>query len=607
MASEKGASVKHVLVQQQANVRLLHKRQHKKLENDFLHRVQTNKVFSRLLGLLSKRTGLSVEDLHVLVDEICKLCWSEADMLLPEADDQTAPMRLEIQHLKQQLNACALSSQKQIAHVATNHSSASDDAVRDGGVVFHEPLQYLDESTKDAVLSLVLDKIQLVEAGNAPRSLVEALKKRAVRKAPIETIADRELTLDMALETLADVREELKESRAIQADAEEVALLLRQQLKEEEQKVPELREELRALRKKGIQQEQEWRAEKEDLEEELQTAILELKLAQKEKAEDSMRPAHRRFPVEEAMNGIACQTQTDMQGSDVAHQEDVNKYRVMLEEMQMKFKELMQKCRQRGFGAQVEEITHEIGLEEVIGTRAVFQRLYEDAQRRAEKLDRIRAQLQTERDRSASSAKTPREGKLFRRLILDENGEVPVMQAVEESALKGLERIWTEAAQRHYSEASIFIPFVIQAPLPVKAEIPQPRPVIPSSWEFTPARNGFPLSPSGNPRQDAHAARYKRQETSAFISAIDSFQMQDGQPAARFGRQGSSAVSNAEQAVSRLKQHTSNSLPALPASRVATQRLEAAAAPLQRVWEKCEAKPRADAPRKRRTLDEMLS
>lgn len=39
-------------------------------EKNFLNKVQANKVFLRLLGLLCKRSGLAIEDLLPLVEEM---------------------------------------------------------------------------------------------------------------------------------------------------------------------------------------------------------------------------------------------------------------------------------------------------------------------------------------------------------------------------------------------------------------------------------------------------------------------------------------------------------------------------------------------------------
>merc|ERR1719235_2867855 len=132
-------------------------------------------------------------------------------------------------------------------------------------------------------------------------------------------------------------------------------------------------------------------------------------------------------------NDIA--VQTDLGGSEVdEHVKQIKQLRVMLEELQMKFKELLDKCKERGFGDELEKIAQDMGIEAMFAysTRPVFQRLYEDALRRIRKLEKIRESIRLERE-EASEEKP--DGKVFRRLILEEDGCVPVIQAVEESPL----------------------------------------------------------------------------------------------------------------------------------------------------------------------------
>merc|ERR1719160_912129 len=114
-----------------------------------------------------------------------RLCWSEAGVTVIN-DEQMAPLRDEIQRLK-----------KQMKYLRTDGSADSE--LGDDAVVFFEPLEYLDEGTRDLVMSIVLDKVKLVENGHAPPSLVQALTNRAhKRTSGFEGTAEEQLELTLA-------------------------------------------------------------------------------------------------------------------------------------------------------------------------------------------------------------------------------------------------------------------------------------------------------------------------------------------------------------------------------------------------------------------------
>jgi len=288
--------------------------------------------------------------------------------------------------------------------------------------------------------------------------------------------------------------------------------------------------------------------------------------------------------------------QTDLAGDEVGGNEaEIRKYKVMLEELQMKMKELVEKCKKRGLQEHVDEITVEMGLEEVFSVRAVFQRLFQDAQKRAERLERIREQLKIERGRTLEAAKaSEKEMKPIRRLITDEAGEVPVMQAIEQSPLQGLQRIYEEAIQRDAADATNSstppppaggVPMRPTPPPVLARASEEPKDVLPL-WVVTKlqaraARCGHPL----------------REQPSQILPGYSS-EVQD--PSRR--RRQDNAIANAAAAVERLQLQTSNSLPALPASRVAAQRLEAANGPLEAVFDRAEAKPKMESRKSIRRL-----
>jgi len=529
-------------------------RQHMRvIEGEFLNRVQSNKIFLRLLGLLSKRTGMPVEDLHTLVQEIILLCWLEADLTLAAAE-QKAPMLAEMERLKLKVNACNLTAQKQIEYFRNGPVPAGP--LGEDAIIFHEPLKYLDDSTKDLVLSLVLEKVKMIECGSAPPSLVEALENRAKRSEDTETsgaTGSLNERLESALDRLAGVTSELKETRAMQEDSEEEANKLRRQVWELEQMGGA--KELQNLRDKVTRQQ-----------EEISTQALELQDLRAKASEDGK--------LREIEGGgsssSSAEVQTIVSGQDMADQEDdVKMLKVAIQELQMKFKDLVDRCRKEGL--EVDEIAREMGLEEVIIQRAVFQRLFEDGKKRAEKLERIRSALKLEREKTS---KLVPENRQMRRLILDENNEVPVMEALEQSELRGL--------QNFIGESHGFDP-------------PTPPLLSPSGMPLQPGR-GMALQPPPPPKvraeaPDALAGPWVVQSTRRAPPDPFTDVRHGSLPAGR--RQDFGAVAHAAVAVDRMRMQTSASLPAMQAASVVQQRLMAANRPLQAVAERCEAKPKA--------------
>lgn len=98
-------------------------------------------------------------------------------------------------------------------------------------------------------------------------------------------------------------------------------------------------------------------------------------------------------------NKKAAGTQTKLTGKSIDDQgEEVKRLRVMLVELQTKLGELVEKCSKGGVG-DVAEIAESLGLGHLLGKPTVFQRLYEDAMDRVERLEKLRAKVNHERKR----------------------------------------------------------------------------------------------------------------------------------------------------------------------------------------------------------------
>merc|ERR1719253_963009 len=90
-------------------------------------------------------------------------------------------------------------------------------------------------------------------------------------------------------------------------------------------------------------------------------------------------------------------TQTTLTGSKLDEQAaEKSKMKLMLEELQTKLKELMTAYR-RKFGDAATKIADGLGLKELLKEETVFQRLYDDAMDRVDRLEKLRTKVKKER------------------------------------------------------------------------------------------------------------------------------------------------------------------------------------------------------------------
>lgn len=99
-------------------------------------------------------------------------------------------------------------------------------------------------------------------------------------------------------------------------------------------------------------------------------------------------------------NTKAAGTQTKLIGKTIDDQvEEIKRLRVMLVELQTKLGELIEKCAKMGSGGDIAEIAESLGLGHLLQKRTVFQRLYEDAMDRVERLEKLRTKIRSEKQR----------------------------------------------------------------------------------------------------------------------------------------------------------------------------------------------------------------
>eukprot|EP00927_Polykrikos_kofoidii_P041287 TRINITY_DN35208_c0_g5_i1.p1 TRINITY_DN35208_c0_g5~~TRINITY_DN35208_c0_g5_i1.p1 ORF type:complete len:663 (+),score=165.89 TRINITY_DN35208_c0_g5_i1:126-2114(+) len=512
-------------------------------EKNFLSKVTSCDGFWRQISRFSSSHGVSQDDLQAMAEEICRCCWAEANEMMTDESDLVARAKAETDRAKTKLTQCNLSAMKQLTALKVGkHANAE---LAEDAITFHEPLQFLDEDTRDLVLNIVLEKTRLLDNNRAPPSLIEALTRQAnAQAAPKEEAVDPELLRDLRDE-LEDVRGELRQTRqrledaderarkweGLLAKAEAKAAIAEKSLAEAKEREAKLQKAYEALQQVNAQQQAEIKRQESALEEQrvelkrqreeierqqaeiqrqqnelarlegdlerernanasLRAEVVQLQerlreyVKQVEKLEEQMADQLARFEaLEKEANAMREEllrrnntrtkgTQTTVTGPKLDEQaNEIKKLKLMLEELQMKIKELMDKCR-RKFGGEVSQIVEELGLKDVMKEETVFQRLYDDAMDRVHRLEKLRDKVRKQRcdayppgaagvsaDFAGATACAASPGPSGARATAPAEGfgnihgspatqERPVLAEIEESELPGLKRFAREAQQR---------------------------------------------------------------------------------------------------------------------------------------------------------------
>lgn len=95
--------------------------------------------------------------------------------------------------------------------------------------------------------------------------------------------------------------------------------------------------------------------------------------------------------LERRNNTKTASTQTTLTGTKIDELKDENKrQKTMLEELQLKLRELMEELGKKGLAADVAEICAKVGLEPIMKAKSCFQRLYDDANARMQRMEKLR-------------------------------------------------------------------------------------------------------------------------------------------------------------------------------------------------------------------------
>eukprot|EP00929_Paragymnodinium_shiwhaense_P041476 TRINITY_DN21530_c0_g1_i2.p1 TRINITY_DN21530_c0_g1~~TRINITY_DN21530_c0_g1_i2.p1 ORF type:complete len:499 (+),score=160.65 TRINITY_DN21530_c0_g1_i2:75-1571(+) len=157
-------------------------------EEQFVERMLAKDTFWKTMGRLAESCNMALGELQAPLAEFCRCCWQEAQAAI-DLGGELAAARRQVESLGRQNAACHASYLKEL-DALRNRSRQSDELEADK-VTFHEPLKYLDESSKELVLRIVIDKLRQLEEGAATDALVKDLREY-VERATSESEACKE-------------------------------------------------------------------------------------------------------------------------------------------------------------------------------------------------------------------------------------------------------------------------------------------------------------------------------------------------------------------------------------------------------------------------------
>lgn len=528
--------------------------------------------------------------------KVSKICWTIGKRILT-SDGPLAAAQAELQKLKQRLAKCNLQATRDLEAVknqaeknleaartppdkgpgltrtATVTSSKWVDGSRSAevaeaevqtqqqeqdldAVTFHEPLQFLDEVTRNLVLAIVCQKMRLLQSGKCPPSLLEALLKSAVEGSEgllgggrggagagvggaaggsAEDLQDLQVEVKELEFEVQDLHGKLEGSEQKASEARAAARLAREQLREAVDALRRLAEMEVGLRDREAHLDAENARLKQELEmppplclcsDDASDSGFEAPHERSEPPEPEPEDSPARRPTKQVLpqtlfqdaRGLlstpllstqfesatsrtswkqdkaqaelerksrmrSVEVQTNLTGPQLDEKGAENKkLRVMLEELQLKLKELITRCHTNGVGAVVEVIAANLGLGEVLKRRTVFERLYKDAMDRIVRLEELRERV--DRERTELKVYAPEAFAAVQDFIPETPLEPSVLDMVEQSPLRGLAKLATMARP---------------AEAPPRAEVPlEPsRPRAPYRPPEAPSRHRLPETPSG--------------------------------------------------------------------------------------------------------------
>eukprot|EP00928_Gymnodinium_smaydae_P092456 TRINITY_DN7633_c0_g1_i1.p1 TRINITY_DN7633_c0_g1~~TRINITY_DN7633_c0_g1_i1.p1 ORF type:complete len:692 (+),score=200.13 TRINITY_DN7633_c0_g1_i1:80-2155(+) len=416
--------------------------------------------------------------------EVSRLCWNSC--------------RETQEKLKKRLAELNLSSLKQVSILKTKapRFKAIDlcsTTSLQNEVEFYEPLQFLDETTRELVLNIIEEKVEQMVEGNAAPWLLRAvglnsngtdaegtlqprskkpLKERLAESE--EQVESLQINLANAERKLAAAREDLRSSQDLQQSHEaqlatanaQVAHLRaenarqateisqrtaeveaargkldfrRAELRRQRSELGRQAEEIESLHEKlarALGERDGQRGRLGDMETELSSRLAELEACREQVSSFD----ERRLEDEAEIKRLQ---EENLQLRQLARVKEENKrLKAMLEELQLKTRDLMRKLKRAGLEGEVMGLCVNVGLDSFAkGRNSAFQRLYDDAMARIERLQKLRGiYAETERPEFHIAARPAFE------------------QAIEESTLESDFRLdEPKASPRRQTQVSVII------------------------------------------------------------------------------------------------------------------------------------------------------
>lgn len=446
------------------------------VSNIFVFSISKNHEFASLVRDVSQGRYTGGDEMNVSerIMPLCFACYSETEKLLRSDSGESMALRAaeaEIEHLRLQIHSCNLSALKQIEAMR----AGGDAELEDERHQFYEPLQYMNLETKELVLLCMFQKLRQLDMDTAAepltKSLVEMIHsmggKGEVRRGQSEEeiskddddtkahvgnahVSKKELAKaggeaskkvkeleakleetekkmremrDMALQTEESLQQANANLRdmAIQCEAAtSEAMASQAQLAAAEGQLRQLEWELQRAREEAGKtdllesQAQEARERLEQLEAEKLTQEAHIKALEAEVAK-------LRGRGDRQASGV----QTDLTGDEVDGFINENtKLKVMLEEMKAKLADLAEDMKSKG--VDVSKALEKAGLHRFLGTKPIFERLYQDAIDRMDRMEKLRGKYAKEQllRRRGSPRKNERSGALASTITREEQQSI---------------------------------------------------------------------------------------------------------------------------------------------------------------------------------------
>jgi len=360
-----------------------------------------------------------------------------AEELLRQEEGATAPMDdlLEVQSGLQKVRVQKKAVQARLEHAeseSTNlrkeleevksnlaDTSKAYEVLKEQEPTWQESLEELRDLSEHQKAELEQDRLHIEHLMAALETRDKMIQDHTEEKQQLEE------DLKSERETTASLQEQL-------TDAQTAAAQQQGQIEDMRCTIRGVQIELSCFEQKCSQQQ----LDNEQLQEELKQ-MEEVRICERQRLEEELEVIyqHHAMVVEESNamraeldrrnNTETQETQTETTASVLEEQlADANKLRVMIEELQMRFRDVLEKYRHR-FGSDAKEVAIETGMDDFLRDETVFQRLYDDGLIRVARLEKLREKVRKERSKLGYADKE----------------EASVLSTVEQSDLRGARQV----------------------------------------------------------------------------------------------------------------------------------------------------------------------